>query len=538
MNLLQQAKNGQREALEELYSSSVQSCLFICKKLLADFAEAEKVCRDIYSRVFSRLERMDDCTDFTEWMKNAAAVACSDKLRRTNKDVFLENLAKNSAERLILPKGSVLNAQETARAVENCFDIMALPERFAAICYYFNGMTISQMAAVMVIPETRAKELLRRGHAELSAMVSDFNNRGIKTTEITLKPVLELSAAMLSLPESLKFNRLNISEALADNSAQSKPTPKNPDQSEQVSLEGGSRIKGFLGHFCEKNGRQGFILAVICGIMVLACIGGIWAATASKQKNDEFVASGSAVSTLSQYAVSSQAASSAAAASSTVGSKAGASSKKSTASQKSASSFIVGKKPAAAPYLVTENAFYNDNGEKEKTETFTYKNNELVSLKTVTDLMSEVINYSWNKQHTVRTAKINGKTVETAQYDPNGNPVKITYRDKKSTTYKWSYTYTKGGYIHTAAYKSARSGKYTYSYNEDNRVAEVVTKEGGDTVSSKYSYNEDGTVKSLVKTDFDGEKITYSYEYDLENLTFRVKGSDGTLQTGKLQKAK
>ena len=538
MDLLQQAKKGDREALEELYMNSVPACLFICNKLLKNSFESEKVCRDIYSRVFSRLDRMDDRTDFTEWIKKAAAVACSSMLRRNNGDIFLEDRHEKPDETLFVPKGSALNAQETAMAIENCFDSMPLPERFSALCYYFNGMTISQIAAVMDVPQTRAKELLRRGHAALSSMVNNFNNRGIKTTEITLKPVLELSAAMLPLPESLKFSRLDISEPAEKDTAAREADESRVGEDEQWDKTAPAKKTTFWEIF-RKSGRQGFTLAVVCGVLVLLCIAGVFA-VASKRSPESTESLRSAVSSSAVSSVLSQAASSETATSSavqTVSSKA-AVSQKATTSKKSTASFIVAKTPTAAPYLITENTVYNENGEKVKTEYFTYKGKVLSSAKTVTDLMNETLSYSWNDKHTVRTTKCDGQTIETAQYDLNGNPVKITYKDKKTTTYRWSYTFTKGGYIHTASYKSARNGKYTYSYNDDNRITKVTQKESGDTTVTQYSYNEDGTVKSLTKTDFDGEKTTYTYEYDLEKLTFRVTGSDGTLQTGKMIKAK
>lgn len=537
MDLLQQAKNGDREALEELYMNSVPACLFICKMLLKNSSESENVCRDIYSRVFSRLDRMDDRTVFSEWMKNAAAVACASILRRNNGDIFLEDRYEKTAETLFVPKGSALNAQETAKAVENCFDSMPLPERFSALCYYFNGMTIPQIAAVMDVPQTRVKELLRRGHTALSSMVNRFNKRGIKTTEITLKPVLELSAAMLPLPEGLKFSRLDTSE-YSEKGATAHEADKSRVGEDAQGNETAPAKKATFWEIFRKSGRQGFTLAAVCGILVLLCIAGVFAVASKRSpestESANSVSGVSAVSSVLSQATSSETATSSAV--QTVSSKA-AVSQKATTSKKSTASFIVAKTPTAAPYLITENTGYNENGEKEKTEYFTYKGKVLSSAKTVTDLMNETLYYSWNDKHTVRTTKSGGQTIETAQYDLNGNPVKITYKDKKTTTYKWSYTFTKGGYIHTASYKSARSGKYTYSYNEDNRIKKLTQKEGGDTTVTQYSYNEDGTVKSLIKTDFDGEKTTYTYEYDLEKLTFRVTGSDGTLQTGKMMKA-
>lgn len=155
----------------------------------------------------------------------------------------------------------------------------------------------------------------------------------------------------------------------------------------------------------------------------------------------------------------------------------------------------------------------------------------------VTPVYSETLTYKYSDNGKKRTTvNDKGTTVETAKFDKYGNVTSITFT-KEKVTYKWSYTFEKDGKIKTAAYTSVSSGKYTYTYDNKNRLASEVHTCDGDTFKTNYEYDDNGMVIKKVLSDENARETIYTYTYDYDNLTYNCKINNGKYITGKIKAA-
>ena len=189
------------EELEELLSEALPVCFYICKLLLENEKTAMFVAADAYKRVLKSPERIPSRETFNSWIKNVVTVACSSHLKRWDEGVFLGNTHKSEVEKLEIFHNKNLNVTATARYLQNRIERMPLAVRFATICYYYNGMTISQIATVLSVPVIRVKELMRLAASEITALTAEFNDKKVTATKIDIAALLDVAAAAGNYPQ-------------------------------------------------------------------------------------------------------------------------------------------------------------------------------------------------------------------------------------------------------------------------------------------------------------------------------------------------
>lgn len=486
----------------KIFADSLPICYYICNMLLSNEAAATAVCSDVYKKVLGSPERIPSEDEALTWMKNVAAVACSAFLRKQDEGVFLKNPTLPNVEKAELRHNRNLNVTATAKYVENCIARMPLPRRFAAICYYYNGMTVPQIATVMAVPVIRVKELMRAAATDISLLIKEFNDKRVTTTKIDICALLNVSAAAKALPDinaAELIENANIPQYTADEE-QSKP---------------------------KKSGRNAFIISMAALLLFvgvgLYVVNSLWwkpsSSTATTDSSDSRSQYGATESVEDTSSLPEVAESEAAAAVSSTPEK---------------EEDVLGELPL---YDVTHEIFYDADGEKIRECVYSYKDGKLQRVQTATQMFLEDLKYKWNKKGNKRTTTDGeGNICEVAWYDKQGNPTKLKYGDKEDETvkYKWTYSYDEAGRIKTAKYKGVNSGKYTYSYNKNGLISKVTETCDGDKYTTAYTYDDYGMVVTAVETDFDGTRTETFYTYNYEKLTFTATLSDGTKIEGKI----
>ncbi len=488
-----------KPSLEELLTEAHPMSFYTCKILLGSDEAAIVVSADAYKRVLKNPEKIPDEESFPHWIKNVAVVACSSFLRRQDEGIFLKNPPRPNLEKLELFHNRNLNVSATAKYVENRIKLMPLPQRFAAVCYYCNGMTVAQISTVMAVPTLRVKELMRSAAAEISALTREFNDKRVTTTKLDISALLDVCAASAECPQ------LDLSSLL------------DKEHTENVAEE--------IPEKSQKSGKKAFLISA-CLLLLIAGIG-VFVANSlfgTPLKNNGVAESSSITSYTSAE---------------TVGQVSSLSQDVLESELIAVSSEAETEEPAVMTplYNITHETYYDVDGDKIRECAYTYENGELKRVQTATPMFKEDLKYKWNKKGTKRTTTDGeGNVCEVAWYDKHSNPTKLKYGDKEDETvkYKWTYTYDDKGRIATAKFKGVNSGKYSYTYTEKGQIATVTTTYSDDKYTTAYTYDENGMVGTKVETDFDGTRTETFYTYDYEGMTFTAAVSDGTKIEGRI----
>lgn len=526
MNLITLAKNGNAAAKHELFVKTVKKCRYIIGTLLQNNAAADRVCADIFERVFSSFERIDDNEDFVSWMKNAAAIAACSVKRKTEPKAFLNDDYTDDddgSDDILLNDEQLAEdlqggRQDAAFVVERCIEKASVATRAAIICLFYNGNTIPQFAKVAGVSEERASELAERARAALGLV---YNESKEEINDGNLCEIIDSIAAKTAVPQNISVTAL--CGALPKEKAQEKESADNRSDIVKVPVNVDTR----------STGRKPILF--ICALIAIGLLTGAVFFKGGFSKEPAVKSSSSAaVSSAASRAESSKSSSADVNQSSVSSKQESAQSKASDISSVTSSKAVFAKRFASKlPYAVTSQTVNDKNGNFLRSETFSYKNGVLSSAQTKTQVLSETLYYSYSQNGSTRTTKDGSGTItEKTEYDKNGCPVKLTFKDGKTLKYRWSYSYNREGMIESAAYKSNVSGKYNITYDNAYRITTVSHTRDGKTESESFAYDENGMLLKHTVRDFAGIKTDYNYNYNSENHTFSCKASNGNVING------
>lgn len=504
METLLRAKQGYSMDIERLYKTSIPSVYYVCLILTNNAEKATAICKELYKKVFATLDRLPDDTDFTDWMKNAAVVACISVLRKNN-PYLLRHIGSSNLPKLEVEENCPLTTEQTARVFENTLRRMDFPARMATVCYYFNNMTRVQLCRITDLDNEEVDATLSRASDYISELSAELEEKGVIATRIDPKSLLEL---------------LSLEEPLPKIDPKSLYVPLEPIEQEHTVPE-------------KKQGVKISTAAYVAVALAVLVAAGVTAMQTGGGKGNESVTSSvissnattsettSDIISMPLQVVSSEAASSEVASSEV--------SKPVESKPEEIKSAVKSPEPI---YISTKAVSYDATGEKQRTQQFSYSGGRIKTVQTKTDIFTETLNYNWTKNGkkcTITDGK--GTVVEKVTYDVNGNPTKRVFTND-TVTFKWTYKYNKKGLIKTASYKSNTNGTYTYAYNDDNRIRIVKHSVGGDIYTTTYTYYDDGMISSRTETDFDGSQKVYSYVYNYNDMTYDISCSDGSREHG------
>ena len=466
----------------EVFMRSFPQSYYICLKLLGSPKNADDVLYDLYRRLDGSSEDFETPEQLCAWVKNAAAVAAAATLRKADSAIFTRSSNLIAPKPPRIPEGSNFNMGETARVVDAIFDSMNLAVRTAAIFYYYNSMSVIQIAKVLDIPEYMAARLLSVAENALEALKTEIAEKKVRTTALNIPELLDVVAIQTRKSSSLDMSRIA-------------PWQKTEGEVEEIAPK-------------PKTARLTIIISAI--VLVLAVVVFIaYSKLSMAPKNNE-----SSAPTPTELLITSE----------------------EMMEFESEDTSVVAVKSPEPNYYIIEKTVINPNGNTEKIEKTLYQNGKIAQVYTTTPIFTENIRYVWNNSKNCCDVYDNdNKLVETTYYDKNDNPIKVVFANKKSEKLTWKYAYNEKGLVKKAMFTGESTGIYTYRYDENNNLIEEASKIDGDRFNTSYKYDENNMVIERTFTDFDGTKTVYHYTYNYDELTYKCVASDGSRETGKLR---
>lgn len=146
-------------AFEELYNASKRSVYFICSKMLNSDDDAKDAVQNTYITAYQKLNSLDDGANFLKWINGIAANKCKEFFHGKALDSLDEKLDEGIefADEEFIPEDYVTD-MERRRIIMNIIETeLSDVQRQTVILYYYNQLTVSQIADEMSCPENTVK---------------------------------------------------------------------------------------------------------------------------------------------------------------------------------------------------------------------------------------------------------------------------------------------------------------------------------------------------------------------------------------------
>lgn len=205
--LVAAARNGDQDAFTALYEATNQDVYRSIRALLRSEELALDIQQDAFVYAFSHLDQLGDPEKFRTWVRSIALNQAKTALRKQSPVLFTE-LENEEGEGL--PEQADLSAdaspelnldrKETARLVNEILDGLSVGQRAAVGMYYYQQMSVGEIAEALRVTPSTVKNQLARGRKKIEEAVRSLEKQGVKLYGLSPLPFLLALMKEQSLP--------------------------------------------------------------------------------------------------------------------------------------------------------------------------------------------------------------------------------------------------------------------------------------------------------------------------------------------------
>lgn len=192
--LVARAKNGDDDAVSQLYSDCYGRIFYVIKSIVGDEETTMDLLQDTFLKAFKSINSLEDNQAFYAWLKRIALNTSKNWLIKSRPILFsdLQNPTVNDEEdaqpvenvfedpKLENMPEEVVDKAEVSRLLNEILDSLPADQRLAICMFYYDDMSLKEIAEVMDVPLSTVKNRLAYGRKKVEQKVLDLEKRGTK----------------------------------------------------------------------------------------------------------------------------------------------------------------------------------------------------------------------------------------------------------------------------------------------------------------------------------------------------------------------
>ena len=176
------AQTGDKEAIEKLYRQYRGRIWFFVRKNVSSQAAAEDIVSDTFLTAIEKLPDLHRPESFGSWLYSIAYRKCTDYLNSESEKAHfdsceeLDRTVENAAlsEPVMIPIDYIEN-EETKQLLREAIDSLKPETRSAIIMYYFEQLSVAEVAKALGLKENTAKQRLYAARKKLAAKLKKLS---------------------------------------------------------------------------------------------------------------------------------------------------------------------------------------------------------------------------------------------------------------------------------------------------------------------------------------------------------------------------
>ena len=260
--LVLSAKNGNKKAFDKLYKLTSNDVWFTCVSLLKDEENAKDIMQETYITAFLKLDTLKDEEKFCGWLTAIATNKSKNKLKgkveyQIDDEVLI---AKTETDELMLPEEYINKAEKRKVLLQIIEDTLSFNQYQVVLMFYFNELSIAEIAQALEISEGTVKSRLNSSRAKMKTAIEDYENKsGNKLHGVVVVPffttIFKEEAKSLAVPNITI--KLPNGQTLATSATKGIATGAKSTVSSIVKATATATVKAK-------------VIAVVCGATILA----------------------------------------------------------------------------------------------------------------------------------------------------------------------------------------------------------------------------------------------------------------------------
>ena len=177
--LVLSAKNGNKKAFDKLYKLTSNDAWFTCVSLLKDEENAKDIMQETYITAFLKLDTLKDEEKFCGWLTAIATNKSKNKLKGKVEYQIDDEVLITEAEtdELMLPEEYITKTEKRKVLLQIMEDTLSFNQYQTVLMFYFDEMSISEIAQGLEISEGTVKSRLNSSRAKMKTAIEDYENK-------------------------------------------------------------------------------------------------------------------------------------------------------------------------------------------------------------------------------------------------------------------------------------------------------------------------------------------------------------------------
>lgn len=227
---VKRAKTGDQDAIAALYEKTYTQVFYTVKSMIKDEDAVFDILQDAYMKAFAHLDSFEGDDKFLPWVKQIAANTARDWLKKKkpmlfselntdeDRDISFEEQIEDDRDENIPEK--VIDQQETVRLLTEIIEGLPEDQRAAIGMFYYQDMSVKQIAETMGASESAVKSRLKYGRDKIEAKVIELEKNGTKLYGVAPLPFLLLLINSLKNYTAELSPDMNILKTILENVVQ------------------------------------------------------------------------------------------------------------------------------------------------------------------------------------------------------------------------------------------------------------------------------------------------------------------------------
>ena len=265
--LVSSAKSGNKKSFDKLYELTSNDVWFTCVSLLKDEDNAKDIMQETYITAFLKLDTLKDEEKFCGWLTAIATNKCKNKLKGKVEYQIDDEVLITEAEtdELMLPEEYITKTEKRKVLLQIMEDTLSFNQYQVVLMFYFNELSIAEIAQALEISEGTVKSRLNSSRAKMKTAIEDYEKKsGDKLHGVVVVPffttIFKEEAKSLAVPNITI--KLPNGQTLATSATKGIATGAKSTVSSIVKATATATVKTK-------------VIAVVCGATILAGISAV-----------------------------------------------------------------------------------------------------------------------------------------------------------------------------------------------------------------------------------------------------------------------
>ena len=205
--LASSAKSGNKKSFDKLYELTHNDVWYNCLSLLKDEENAKDIMQETYITAFLKLDTLKDEEKFCGWVTTIAVNLCKKKLKgkveyQIDDEVLI---TETETDELMLPEEYITKTEKRKVLLQIMEDTLSFNQYQTVLMFYFDEMSIAEIAQGLEISEGTVKSRLNSSRAKMKTAIEDYEKKsGDKLHGVVVVPffttIFKEEAKSLAVP--------------------------------------------------------------------------------------------------------------------------------------------------------------------------------------------------------------------------------------------------------------------------------------------------------------------------------------------------